>query len=68
MVVEWTLGSGWVGLGVIFGDFWTTHCVVLAFAKKTAAFDEILVFESLGEIYYLSFFDRDRSLEYEPTK
>ena len=48
MVVEWNLGSGWVGLGVVFGDFWTTHCIVLAFAKKTAAFTEILVFKSLG--------------------
>ena len=48
MVVEWNLGGCWVGLGSIFGDFWTTPYVVLAFAKKTTAFTEILVFESLG--------------------
>ena len=68
MVVEWNLGGGRVGLGTFFKHFWTIPCVVLAFAKETAAFEEILVFEGLGKIFLLGFFDRDRSLEYQSTK
>ena len=48
MVVEWNLGGGRVGLGAFFGHLWTIPCTVLAFAKKATAFEEILVFESLG--------------------
>ena len=48
MVVEWNLGGGRVGLGAFLRHFWTIPCAVLAFAKKAAAFEEILVFENLG--------------------
>ena len=68
MVVEWNLGGGWVGLGSIFGDFWTAPYVVLAFAKKATVSEEILVPENLGQVFLLSFFYRDRSLEYQPAK
>ena len=48
MVVKWNLGGGGVGLGAFFGHLWTIPRAVLAFAKKTTAFKEILVFENLG--------------------